>query len=166
MSGITFTVTDATSTEALWAMSQYFEELDRRFANGFAAGAALEEALVMFKPPVGVVVVASDGGVTVGCGAIHFWDDTTGEIKRMWISGTVRGVGLGKRLLAFLEEQVARSGRTRVVLDTNASLVEAIAMYRSCGYRSIGRYNDNPYADLWFEKQVDQGCHPTELPGH
>ena len=147
-------------------MSQYFEELDRRFTDGFAAGEALEEAAVMFKPPVGLVVVASNEGITVACGAIHFVDDTTGEIKRMWISGALRGVGLGKRLLTFLEEQIAASGRSRVLLDTNASLVEAIAMYRSCGYRPTGRYNDNPYADLWFEKNVPGTCHPKELPGH
>lgn len=55
----------------------------------------------------------------------------------------------------LLEEQIAASGRSRVVLDTNVSLVEAIAMYQSCGYRFIDRYNDNPHADLWFETNVD-----------
>lgn len=29
-------------------------------------------------------------------------------------------------------------------------------MYQSCGYRFIERYNDNPHADLWFEKRVDR----------
>jgi hypothetical protein len=33
-------------------------------------------------------------------------------------------------------------------------LVEAIAMYRRAGYREIPRYNDNPYARLWFEKAL------------
>ena len=42
---------------------------------------------------------------------------------------------------------------TRVVLDTNRSLAEAQALYRKAGYRDTERYNDNPYADFWFEKE-------------
>ncbi len=33
-------------------------------------------------------------------------------------------------------------------------LSEAIAMYETTGYRSIDRYNDNPYAQHWFEKEL------------
>jgi hypothetical protein len=39
-----------------------------------------------------------------------------------------------------------------VVLDTSALLTEAIAMYNALGYVQIDRYNDNPHAELWFEK--------------
>ncbi len=45
-------------------------------------------------------------------------------------------------------------GHTTVRLDTNGTLVEAIAMYERAGYRHIGRYNDNPYAQAWFEKEL------------
>ena len=41
-----------------------------------------------------------------------------------------------------------------VRLDTNGTLDEAIAMYERAGYRRIGRYNDNPYAEAWFEKDL------------
>jgi hypothetical protein len=52
-------------------------------------------------------------------------------------------------------EQLARDvGLGIVKLDTNGTLVEAQAMYRSRGYREIGRYNDNPYAHHWFEKAL------------
>ena len=39
-------------------------------------------------------------------------------------------------------------------LDTNRALTEAHALYRSEGYREIARFNDNPYADHWFEKRL------------
>ena len=39
-------------------------------------------------------------------------------------------------------------------LYTNRSLEEAKAMYRARGYRAIARYNDDPYADHWFEKRL------------
>ena len=41
-----------------------------------------------------------------------------------------------------------------VRLDTNGTLVEAVAMYDRAGYRRIERYNDNPYASAWFEKDL------------
>ena len=31
---------------------------------------------------------------------------------------------------------------------------EAIAMYRSSGYREVPAFNDEPYAQLWFEKRL------------
>ena len=39
-----------------------------------------------------------------------------------------------------------------VILDTNESLTEAIAMYERAGYQAIERYNDNPYAHRWFAR--------------
>ena len=42
-----------------------------------------------------------------------------------------------------------------VHLDTNRALTEAIAMYRSAGYREVDAFNDEPYAHHWFEKRLD-----------
>ncbi|MEY2590801.1 MAG: hypothetical protein QOJ67_2785, partial [Acidimicrobiaceae bacterium] len=39
-------------------------------------------------------------------------------------------------------------------LDTNQTLTEAIAMYRSAGYHEVDAFNDEPYAHHWFEKQL------------
>ncbi|MEZ5297310.1 MAG: GNAT family N-acetyltransferase [Ilumatobacteraceae bacterium] len=61
-------------------------------------------------------------------------DDATGEIKRMWVHPDWRGAGVGRRTLAALESHVARLGYERIVLDTNAVLTEAIAMYERAGY--------------------------------
>jgi ribosomal protein S18 acetylase RimI-like enzyme len=61
---------------------------------------------------------------------------------------------VGKRLLARLEEEARSAGRSRIVLDTNSVLTEAISMYRAAGYHNIASYNDNPYAELWFEKRL------------
>jgi hypothetical protein len=42
-----------------------------------------------------------------------------------------------------------------VRLDTNGALTEAIALYRSAGYREVEPFNDNPYAHHWFEKPLE-----------
>jgi hypothetical protein len=39
-------------------------------------------------------------------------------------------------------------------LETNGSLTEAIALYRSSGYAEVDAFNDEPYAHHWFEKRV------------
>jgi ribosomal protein S18 acetylase RimI-like enzyme len=76
------------------------------------------------------------------------------ELKRMWVAPTARGLGLGRRLLTELE-RLAREHGVRVLrLETNRSLTEAIALYRSAGYREVAPFNDEPYAHHWFEKRV------------
>jgi hypothetical protein len=53
-----------------------------------------------------------------------------------------------------------RSADSAVVLDTNASLTEATAMYESAGYLPTERYNDNPYAQRWFRKTLEAPSSP------
>jgi GNAT superfamily N-acetyltransferase len=151
---IVFAVVDAGGDSARWAMTQYFAELDERFPRGFDPGAALEEAAVSMNPPNGVFLLALRGDQVAGCGGVQLLDADTAEIKRMWVSPDARGVGLGRRLLARLEDEARRLGCHRVVLDTNGVLLPAIAMYRAAGYADIERYNDNPYAEHWFAKEL------------
>jgi RimJ/RimL family protein N-acetyltransferase len=148
---------DPTGADARWAMAQYFAELDARFDRGFDPGEALDEAIA-YEAPTGAFVLARDdddgGGAVAGCGAVVLIDASTCEIKRMWISPSARGRGVGRRLLRRLEDEGRALGATTVVLDTNGVLVEAIAMYESSGYHPVERYNDNPYAERWFAKSL------------
>jgi ribosomal protein S18 acetylase RimI-like enzyme len=75
-------------------------------------------------------------------------------VKRMWLAPEVRGRGAGRRLLVALEEEARRLGYRVLRLDTRSELVEAVALYRSSGYRDIAPYNANPDADTWFEKAL------------
>jgi ribosomal protein S18 acetylase RimI-like enzyme len=70
----------------------------------------------------------------------------------MFVSPTHRGIGLGRKLLAELEEIAVRHGCSVVRLDTSDYLTEAIGLYRSAGYREVAAYNANPKASLWFER--------------
>lgn len=149
---ITFDVVDPQSSEALWAMTEYFAELDRRFPAGFDPGDTLVVDAPSMRVPEGAFVVAHSDGDVVACGGVKRIDTTTAEIKRMWVHERVRGAGVGRRLLEHLEDLARSLGHSQVVLDTNATLSEAIAMYERAGYSPIERYNDNPYAAHWFAK--------------
>ena len=72
----------------------------------------------------------------------------------MWVSPSARGLGLGRRLLSELERLAADHGVRRLRLETNRNLTEAIALYRSAGYRDVPAFNDEPYAHHWFEKTL------------
>ena len=151
---VTFDVVDPAAPEAVAAMSAYFDELDERFVGGFDPGGTLTADAPSMRPPGGAFVVARSDGDVAACGGVVCVDETTGEIKRMWVHPDWRGVGLGRRMLTALESTVARLGYDTVVLDTNAVLTEAIAMYERAGYAPVDRYNDNPYAHRWFTKPV------------
>lgn len=42
-----------------------------------------------------------------------------------------------------------------------ATLREAVALYRSAGYREVAAFNDEPYADHWFEKHLEAPDAPS-----
>jgi ribosomal protein S18 acetylase RimI-like enzyme len=72
----------------------------------------------------------------------------------MWVAPSARGIGLGRRLLEALENEARALGATTLRLDTNKALKEAIALYRSAGYRQVAPFNAEPYATHWFEKRL------------
>ena len=154
------TVVAPSSAPALEALGRYFAELDRRFPAGFDPdrGGTKDDDRALRRPH-GAFVVLSTDAMVIGCGGVQRIAEGTAEIKRMWIDDGHRGLGLGRRLLGRLEDEARSLGHTRVVLDTNASLTEAIAMYERSGYRAIARYNDNPYAQHWFAKDL---LHPSD----
>lgn len=156
-SAVTFELVDPSGSDATTAMTAYFDELDERFPEGFDRGDAFGAAASAMRPPGGAfLVIRADDGAVVGCGGIQPHDEVTAEVKRMWIRPEWRGAGLGRRLLEELERHSVGLGYTSVVLDTNSTLTEAIAMYEAAGYRPVERYNDNPYAQRWFAKDLDR----------
>jgi ribosomal protein S18 acetylase RimI-like enzyme len=58
-------------------------------------------------------------------------------------------------LLAELEARAHALGYRKVRLETEKSLTEAQALYRSSGYVEVPRFNNEHYAHHWFEKTLD-----------
>jgi DNA-binding MarR family transcriptional regulator/GNAT superfamily N-acetyltransferase len=145
---------DPSDPVARFCLRSYYRELDERFSGGFDVAAALPVTDDDLTPPRGVLLVARLHGEGVGCGAVKFSPDEPPYIKRMWVAPSVRGLGLGRRLLGELEAAAAATGATSVRLETNSSLAEAIAMYRSAGYAEVEPFNDEPYAHHWFVKEL------------
>lgn len=150
---------DPTDPRARYCMREYFGELDRRFETGFDPDESISADDEELRPPAGLVLVATLRSEPTGCGALKFHGPEPTELKRMWVAPSARGLGIGRRLLAELESEASRNGTTVIRLETNRSLVEAIALYRSSGYVEVNPFNDEPYAHHWFEKRL-----PAEPP--
>jgi DNA-binding MarR family transcriptional regulator/GNAT superfamily N-acetyltransferase len=145
---------DPAHPSARFCMHEYFSELERRFDTGFDPARSISANDEELRPPAGLFLVASMRSDPIGCGALKFHDNAPTEIKRMWVAESARGLGVGRRLLGELEQRAAEHGASTVRLETNKTLVEAIAMYRSAGYYEVAAFNDEPYAHHWFEKRV------------
>ena len=141
-----------THRDARRCVRAYFAELDRRSKSGFDPTAGISAEPHELVPPAGEFLIAYLRGEPAGCGAVKHHPGAPSEIKRMWVAESARGLGIGRRLLTELEQRVAASGASIARLETNRALVEAIAMYRSAGYIEVPAFNDEPFADHWFEK--------------
>jgi DNA-binding MarR family transcriptional regulator/GNAT superfamily N-acetyltransferase len=139
---------------ARWCIRCYFAELADRFEGGFDPAVTISADDLELTPPAGLLLIATLHGEPVGCGALKLRVDRCAEIKRMWTAPSLRGLGLGRRLLTELEAHAADRQVRTVRLETNRALTPAINLYRSAGYHEVAPFNDEPYADHWFEKRL------------
>jgi GNAT superfamily N-acetyltransferase len=106
-------------------------------------------------PPHGAYLVVLLEGDPVAGGGLRGMNHQVAEIKRMYVRPDRRARGIGAVLLGGLEEEGVRLGYRAVRLDTGPRQPHALRLYRSAGYQEVPRYNDNPYACFWGEKELD-----------
>jgi len=153
-STVDIAVVDPRHPDARFCRDAYFAELRQRFEGGYDPDLAIPADDAALVPPAGLFLVARLHDEPVGCAALKLPAGKPAHLKRMWVAPSVRGTGLGRRLLAESERQAATRGARVVHLETNRALVEAIALYRAAGYREVAPFNDEVYGDHWFEKEL------------
>ena len=106
------------------------ERLDQEIQafNGAATG-YLDGRLVC-------IAVRDDGG-DLRAGLFGWTWGGCGYVDLLWVRSDQRGSGLGSRLLATAEEEMARRGCDQVVLSTHS--FQAPGFYARFGYRECGR---------------------------
>ncbi|HEY1480663.1 MAG TPA: MarR family winged helix-turn-helix transcriptional regulator [Gaiellales bacterium] len=145
---------DPADPRARLCIDAYIAELGTRFDDGFDPARSISAERDELSPPAGILLMATLHDEPVGCAALKHRGDGLAEVKRMWVSPAVRGLGLGRRLLSDLESHARAHGTRTLRLETNRSLGEAIALYRATGYREVAAFSDEPYAHHWFEKTL------------
>jgi GNAT superfamily N-acetyltransferase len=152
---VEFREVDPDDPDARHCIAQYFAELNRRADHDYDPAAGVSADREELVAPAGAFLVAYTNGRPVGCGAVKHPGGRAADIKRMWVDGAARGQGIAKRILTELEGRARGSGAQVAHLETNGALTEAIAMYRSAGYVEVEPFNDEPFADHWFEKPLE-----------
>ena len=145
---------DPQSDDAKACLSRYYDELAAAFDTGFDVNLSRDPDADALRPPFGAFFVAYHRGTPVGCVGLKGGPDYA-EIKRLWVDPETRGLGIARALMDAAEITAVDYAIPLLRLDTNSALPAAIAMYRKWGWREIPRFNDDPYAELFFEKALD-----------
>jgi putative acetyltransferase len=99
-----------------------------------------------YAPPRGALLLARGSG----CIALRPLDDTTSELKRLYVRPQARGAGLGRTLAEAAVAEARRLEYTRMRLDTVPGMEAAQALYEQLGFREIAPYTTNPIEGTRF----------------
>lgn len=139
---------------ARYCLAAYYDEISHRFEHGFDVSRSRDPAARQMTRPHGAFLVAHSDDLPIGCVGLKGAGQGVAEIKRLWVAPSARGIGLAKRLMVRAEE-IARELSIRTLrLDTNRALSEAKQLYLRTGWKEIARFNDDPYADSFYEKTL------------
>ena len=103
-----------------------------------------------YAPPRGALLVATDGTTLAACVALRPLDGDACEMKRLWVSASHRGQGLGRAMAEAILGEARRLGYGRMRLDTLPGMTGAQALYRALGFHEIEPYRHNPVAGARF----------------
>ena len=154
------TIIQATTPEHYFAAAtifkEYAESLD--FTLSFQSfDDELTILPVMYGAPTGTLLLVEDDGTYIGAvGLRQIENETTCEVKRMYIRPGYQGKGIGKALMSSVIE-VARSLNYKIIkLDTlGPKMPAAVGLYQSFGFKETTPYNFNPYEGvLYFEREL------------
>ena len=110
----------------------------------------------MYRPPDGVLLLATIDGQPAGCAGIHKIDDHVCEMKRLYVRPEFRGTGLGRQLAEAIIRAARVVGYRKMRLDTIAGRMDrAIALYRELGFENTDPYRPNPIPEaLYMELEL------------
>jgi putative acetyltransferase len=107
--------------------------------------------------PGGQIVMAMRDGDAVGCCALISMESGVFELGKMTVREDHRGLGVGRRLLKATIDTAARMGATRLYLESNDRLADAVHLYESLGFRHLPpeRVHASPYARSNVHMELD-----------
>lgn len=98
-------------------------------------------------------------GALAGIGAVKMMDDEGeyGEIKRMFVLDSYRGLGISRQIMDALHHYLKHNGVRVARLEAGVSQPEALGLYQTLGYRvrpPYGQYQEHPLS-IFMELDLD-----------
>ena len=146
-------ITDKSSAEELEQVKSLFREYASWLSVDLSFQRFEEELLALpdnYAAPIGALFMAKVDGLAAGCVAVRRFDNTTCEMKRLFVRDAYKGRGIGKQLAAKAVEAGKALGYHRMLLDTLAHMRPAIDLYTSLGFQPIAAYYDNPISNAVY----------------
>ena len=103
-----------------------------------------------YAPPLGALLVASDGTLLVGMIGLRPIDDRICEMKRLFVRPEARGRGLARQLIDSILAEARRLKYQEIRLDTLPMMGDAQNLYVAMGFADIEAYYDTPIAGTRF----------------
>jgi len=151
----------ADSETSLALQQAFFADIGMRYP-GWAPASSQRVEPSELAPPDGVWLVAYLAGRPVGCGGLQRFDAETAEIRRIFLDERARGRGIGRALLAGLEDYAKELGYQRVRLTTGDGQPEALGLFGSAGYEETSPFTNGVFTRHWLEKRLIGVEHPGE----
>ncbi|MFF2142380.1 GNAT family N-acetyltransferase [Kitasatospora sp. NPDC058190] len=157
------TTADVTTPEALELLRDYYYDVANRYYRLHLGregtpeeleGGLAESPSDDLAAPSGLFLLGRHHGTAHSCAGLRRYDATTVELTRVFVRPALRGTGGGAALLGAVDEAARSMGADRIVLDTRLDLIEARTLYLRNGYQEIPAYNNGPYAQVWYGKDL------------
>ena len=138
-------------------------EIFREYASGLRVdlcfqnfAAELDGLPGDYSSPRGALLIATVDGRLAGCCALRPLDTAdypnAAEMKRLYVRGAFRGLGLGRQLVEAILDAARQEGYACVLLDTLDDMEAARTLYEDLGFEDIPPYYHNPIPGAHYLK--------------
>ena len=90
----------------------------------------------------------------LGTFALYPIKEDTAEVRKMYLHPSLRGQGLGRTLLEFVESVAVARGFKELQLETASAMVAARSLYARAGYIEVDPESKSDRCDRRFVKQL------------
>ncbi len=109
----------------------------------------------MYAQPKGAVLLVKEESTFIACVALRPLNETTAELKRMYVKPMYRKLNIAAKMLESIEIFAVAAGYRSIKLDTLSSMLPAMNFYKKNGYTETEPYYYNPNLNtVYFEKAI------------
>ena len=112
-----------------------------------------------YYPDSSFWVIVDENNTILGSFALYPLTSKKIELRKMYFSPAIRGLGLGKWVMQFVEQESLKRGYHVLSLETASVLVEAIQLYKKNGFVDVEGPKHSCRCDTIMEKVLQDVHH-------